>query len=94
MLLRLERVHLDRHFRRRHHVGQEDEAPAAQLRAVAEVEVLGQRVVLPSAGVGDRFTPPHARGPVEVEEAAAAAARRLLEQQMAVQEHGLHPREQ
>ncbi len=33
--------------------GQEDELPAAQLRAVDEVEVLGERVVLPAAGVGD-----------------------------------------
>ena len=49
MLLRLERVHLDRHFRRRDDVRQELEPPATQLRAVAEVEVLGQRVVLPSA---------------------------------------------
>ena len=49
VLLRLEGVHLDRHFRRRDDVGQEQELPAAQLRAVAEVEILGQRVVLPAA---------------------------------------------
>ena len=54
VLLRLEGVHLDRHFGRRDEVGQEDELPAAQLRAVAQVEILGQRVVLPAARVVDR----------------------------------------
>ena len=54
MLLRFERVHLDRQFRRRHVVGQEDELPAAQLRAIAEIEIFGQRVVLPAAGIHDR----------------------------------------
>ena len=53
VLLGLEGVHLDRHLRRRDEVRQEHEPPAAQLRAVGEVEVLGQRVVLPAAGVVD-----------------------------------------
>ena len=36
VLLRLERVHLDRDFGRGHDVGQEHEAPAGQLRPVAQ----------------------------------------------------------
>ena len=54
VLLRLERVHLDRDFSRRDQIRQEDEPPAAELRAVAEVEILGQRVVLPAARIDDR----------------------------------------
>ena len=34
MLLRLEAVHVDRELGRRHEVGEEDEAPAVELRAV------------------------------------------------------------
>ena len=94
VLLRLEGVHLDRHFRRGDDVGQEHEPPAAQLRAVAEVEVLGQRVVLPSAGVGDRFTAPDARGAVEIEETAGAVAPAVLEHEVRVQQDRLDLREQ
>ena len=53
VLLRLEGVHLHRHFGRGDEVGQEDELPALQLRAVAQVEIFGQRVVLPAAGIVD-----------------------------------------
>ena len=53
-LLRLEGVHLDRHLGRRDQVGEEDELPAAKLRAVAEIQILGQRVVLPAAGIVNR----------------------------------------
>ena len=54
--------------------GQVDEPPALQLRAVAEVGILGQRVVLPAAGVVDHPPPQDARGAVEVEEQPAAGA--------------------
>ena len=89
MLLRLERVHLDRHFGRRDDVGHEHEPPAAQLRAVAEVEILGQRVVLPAAGVVDRRAPPDAGRAVEIEEAPAAVAAAVLEHEMAVEQDRL-----
>ena len=70
VLLRLERVHLDRHLGRGDDVRREHEPPAAQLRPVAQVEILGQRVVLPAAGVVDGGAPPDAGGAVEVEEAS------------------------
>src|SRR5205814_1597530 len=70
VLLRLERVHLDRHLGRRNEVRQEDELPPAQLRTIAEVEIFGQRVVLPTAGVRNRVAAPDACGAVEVEEEA------------------------
>ncbi len=90
MLLRLEGIHLDRHFRRRHDVRQEDEAPAEELRAVTEVEILGQGVVLPSAGVVDRVTPPDPRCAVEVEEAAGAVAPPMLEHEVRVEQDRLN----
>ena len=94
MLLRFEAVHVDRQFRRRHDIGQEDKLPALELRAVAEVEVFGERVVLPATGFSDaRFAPESGRA-VEIKEASAAAARDLLEEEVAVEKHRLHPGEQ
>ena len=75
-------------------VGQEHEPPAAQLRAVAEVEILGQRVVLPAAGVGDRFAPPDAGRAVEIEEAAGAVAAAVLEHEVRVEQDRLDLGEQ
>ena len=52
-LLGLEGVHFRRQFRRRGQVRQEHEPPALELRSVRKVQVLGQRVVLPTARVVD-----------------------------------------
>jgi len=82
-LLRLEGVHLDRQLRRRDQIRQEQELPAAQLRAVAQVEIFGERVVLPAAGVVDRHAAPDAGRAVEVEETPAAVARAVLEHEVA-----------
>src|ERR1043166_5172240 len=89
MLLRLEAVHVDRQLGGRDHVREENKFPARQLRAVAEVEVFGQRVVLPAACFIDAGTPPETCGSVEIEKASAAAARGLLKEEMAVEEHCL-----
>ena len=94
MLLRLERVHLDRHFRRSDHVGQEHERPPAELRAVAEVEIFGERIVLPAACVGDGLAAPHAGRAVEVEEAPCAIAGAVLEHEVAVEQDRLNFREE
>ena len=77
----------------RHEIRQENEAPALELRAVAEVEVFGERIVLPAAGIRDAGAPPEASGAVEIEKASAPAAGGLLEQKMSIQEHGLDARE-
>ena len=74
--------------------GHEDEPPAAQLRAVAEIEILGERVVLPAAGVVDGRPAPDAGRAVEVEEAPAAVAAAVLEDEMAVEQDRLDLREQ
>src|SRR5436853_4335789 len=47
MLLRFESVHVHRQFGGRHDIVHEDKFPACELCSVAQVEVLGQRVVLP-----------------------------------------------
>src|SRR3712207_7858805 len=46
-----------------------------ELRAVAQVEIFGQRVVLPPAAALDRLAAPDPGRSVEVEEAAGAVAR-------------------
>ena len=94
MLLRLERVHLHRHFRGSDQVRQEDELPAAQLRAIAQVEIFGQRVVLPAAGISDRRSPPDARGAVEVEEQPGAVPSAVLQHEVGVEQDRLDLREQ
>ena len=94
MLLGLESVHVHRQFRGCHEVRHEDEAPAVELRAVAEVEILRQCVVLPAACVLDGGAAPEARSAVEVKEPSAAASGRLFEQEVTIEEHGLHAREQ
>jgi len=94
VLLALEAVDVHRQLRRHVELVQVEEAPAGQLGAVREVEVLGDRVVLPAAGLGDGPAAPDAGGAVEVEEAAAAVAGGVLDQEMAVQEDGLEPGEQ
>src|SRR4051794_11772476 len=94
MLLRLETVHLDRHFCRRDEIRHEYEAPAPQLRPIAEVEVLRQRVVLPPSGVVDRHTAPDTSGAIEVEEPSAAVAATVFQDEMSIEENRLDLGEQ
>src|SRR5256886_7889202 len=93
MLLGLEAVHVDRQLRWRDHIGQENEFPTGELRAVTPVEILGEGVVLPAARFIDARTPPETGGTVEIEKTSAATARSLLQQKMAIEEHRLDPRE-
>src|SRR5207248_2260363 len=94
MLLGFETIHVYREFRGRDHVRKENEFPAGELSPVTEVEILGERVVLPAARFIDARASPETGGAIEIEKPAAPAARGLLEQQMPVEEHGLDPREQ
>src|SRR6185295_8596239 len=86
MLLRLEGVHLDREFRGRDVILDENELPAAKLGAVAEIEIFGQCVVLPAAAVSNGILAPDAGGAVEVEEAAAAMAGAVREHEVRVEQ--------
>src|SRR5260221_5678437 len=93
-LLRLELLHFDRHFGRRDQPGHEDELPPAQLRAIAQIEIFRERIVLPAAGVLDCDAAPNAGSAVEIEEASAAMATAVLENEMTVEQNRLDLREQ
>ncbi len=82
-----------RQLGRSDNVGYVSDAPAAQLSAIAEIEILRQRVPLPSTGVANALTPPHASAPVEVHEQSAAAARCLLDNEVSIHAQRLHARE-
>src|SRR6476659_5020342 len=94
MLLRLEAVHIDRQFRRGDYVRQKNKFPARQLRAITQVKIFRQRIVLPATRFIDARAAPEPGRAVEIEKTSAPAARCLLEQEMAVEEHRLHPRKQ
>src|SRR6185503_14189311 len=79
---------------RRDEIGEEVEAPATQLGAVAQVEVFRQRVVLPAARIDDGGPAPDARRSVEVEEVPGAVPAAVLEDEVAIEQDRLYPREQ
>lgn len=89
VLLALETVHVDRKFSRGFDLIEEDETPALELGAVAEIHVFGQCVVLPTSGISDARFAPDPAGAIEGEESARAVACGLLQFQMAVEKHGL-----
>ena len=89
VLLALVGVDLGRQLGRHHQVGKVEELPAGQLGAVGEVEVFGQGVVRPAAGLVDRLPAPDPGGAVEVEKTAAALARGVLDHKMAVEKDRL-----
>src|SRR2546423_1158230 len=89
MLLGLEAVHVDWQFRRRDDIRQENKFPIGELRTVTQVEILGERVVLPPARFIDARPAPEPGGAVEIKEPSAAAARGLFQQKMAIEEHRL-----
>lgn len=92
-LLDLEGPRLVRQLRGNPDVLEEDEAPALHLRAVADVEVLGEGVRLPSARVLEAAAPPHAGGAVEVEEETTPVASSVLEEEVPVEQQALRARE-
>src|SRR5437660_367412 len=94
MLLGLETIHVDRQLGRRHDVGKENKFPTSELGAIAQVKIFAKSVVLPAAGLLDTRTAPKTGCAIEIKKASAAAACRLFKQKMAVQKHGLHPRQQ
>ena len=93
MLLRLKAVHIDRKFGGHDHIGEVNELPAFQLCTVAEIEILGERVMLPASGIGNARLSPDACGSIEIEKPPAAAAGGLFEEKMTIQEEGLNLRQ-
>ncbi len=68
-------------------------APAAELRAVAQVEVLGEGARAPATGVLDCEAPPHPRGAREVGEVALGRTHGLFDEEVEVNGQRLQPRE-
>ena len=67
-LLRFEAVHVHGKFRSTLNFREVQELPALELRAVGEIGVFGEGVVLPAAGGVDGRAAPDARGAIEIEE--------------------------
>src|SRR5215472_10427129 len=92
-LLGLESGHLNGQLGRALDILHILELPALELRAVREVGVFGQRVMLPAAAIFDSLAPPHPGGAVEVEEDLAARAAAMLENEMPVEQDGFDLRQ-
>src|SRR5205085_12426536 len=58
-----------------------DEPPSAELRAIAQIQILGQRLVGPVPRVADGFRAPDPSGPVEADETALPATSDLLDRE-------------
>src|SRR5207248_2152247 len=89
-----EGVHLHGHFGGRDQTRHEHEVPARQLGAIAQIQILGECIVLPPASVVYCDAAPYAGGTVEVEEKPAAIAAAMFENEMAVEQNRLNFREQ
>jgi hypothetical protein len=61
------------------------------LRPIAEIEVFGQGIPLPAAGILNAGATPQASSPIEVEEKAVLGANGLLDDEMAINAHGFRP---
>ena len=71
------------------HIVAHRESPPRQLRAVADIQILGQGIGLPAARLDQRTPPPETRRAIEVEEEAAAVAPSLLHQEVAIEKERL-----
>src|SRR5215207_4872497 len=94
MLLGLKAIHIDGKLGRHDGLRQVNKLPAFHLRSVAEVEVFSQRVIVPAARIGYAGFAPNTGGAVEVKKSAAATSGGLLEEEVAIEEKGLHLREE
>lgn len=93
LLLHLEGQDIRWKFSRHTDIAQVLESPPLHLSAVAQVEVLGERVGLPAPCVEEALPPPNSRGAVEVEEAPRCVASTLLEVEVTVEQERLSPSE-
>src|SRR5229473_2883788 len=93
-LLRLKPVHVNRQLGGALNVRKVEKFPATQLRAIGEIGILSECVVLPAPGVIDGLAAPNARGAVEIEKSAATRARTVLDNEMTVEQDCFHLREQ
>ena len=78
-----------RQFGRYHDVVYVNEAPAGQLGPVADIQILGDRIRLPSAGLFNGCLAPDTGGAVEIEKQGTAPADLMFHAEVRRQEHGL-----
>ena len=93
-LLGFETVHVHREFGSTFDLREVEKPPAFELRAIREIGVFSECVVLPAAGIIDGFAAPDPGGPVEIEKSAPARTRTMLNDEMAVEKNGLNVSEQ
>jgi hypothetical protein len=86
-LLRFESVHFHGQFGRAIDLGKIKKFPSAKLRAIGEVGVFGESVVLPPAGVLNSGAAPDSGRAIEIEENTAAESRRVLDGEVAVEKN-------
>ena len=76
-------------FRRRGVLRQINKLPALQLRAIRKIQIFGQRIVLPAAGIIDGRATPHPGGSVEMHKPAAAITGGVLDHEVTIQKNRL-----
>jgi len=74
MLLRFKPIHVHWELSGRYNISQVNEFPAHELGAIAQIEILRERVMLPATGFRDAGTSPETGGSIEIEKSAASAA--------------------
>src|SRR5579871_5877585 len=89
MRLLLEADHFGRKLGRGAELRQINELPSLHLCAVGKIEVFGEGVMLPPAGIVDCLTPPDSCRAVEVHESPAAIAGSVLDDEMPIEENRL-----
>src|SRR2546430_17669960 len=89
MGLLLEGDHFRRQFCRGGVLREVDELPAFAVASIAQVEIFGERVMLPTAAIIDGRAAPDAGGAVEVHEASTAVAGGVLDHEMPIEEDRL-----
>ena len=85
VLLGFESDHFDGDFGGRRRFVDVDELPTFRLRTIREIEVFGNRIVLPSAGVGDRRFAPNASRAIKIEKAPGTVASRVLDDEVPIE---------
>src|SRR5439155_12608133 len=89
-LLRLERIHLNRKFGGTNNVPQIEKFPSDHLRAIAQVCIFSEGVVLPSTGSFDSLASPDSSSAVEVEEPARQMPAAMFENEVPIENYRLH----
>src|SRR5438874_10950656 len=79
MLLRFKSVHVHWELSGRYNISQVNEFPAHELGAIAQIEILSKRVMLPATSFHDGGTSPETGGFVGIEKFAGPASSRLLD---------------